>query len=70
MLDSDFYFFRSQLGAGCVSSGFDDYTAELKMATTVDAARDKALQDYRKKLLEHKEVESRLKESKYSVNII
>lgn len=33
--------------------------------TTVaaDPVRDKALQDYRKKLLEHKEVESRLKES-------
>ncbi|OXU19267.1 hypothetical protein TSAR_001542 [Trichomalopsis sarcophagae] len=32
------------------------------MAATVDAVREKALQDYRKKLLEHKEVESRLKE--------
>lgn len=31
---------------------------------TVDPARDRGLQDYRKKLLEHKEVESRLKESK------
>ena len=30
-----------------------------------DPVRDKALQDYRKKLLEHKEVESRLKESEY-----
>lgn len=30
----------------------------------MDAEREKALQDYRKKLLEHKEVESRLKESK------
>lgn len=29
-----------------------------------DVVREKALQDYRKKLLEHKEVESRLKESK------
>lgn len=28
-------------------------------------AREKALQDYRKKLTEHKEVESRLKESKF-----
>ena len=26
--------------------------------------RDKALQDYRKKILEHKEIEGRLKESK------
>lgn len=34
------------------------------MATVVDPARDRGLQDYRKKLLEHKEVESRLKESK------
>lgn len=33
------------------------------MATTVDSVREKALQDYRKKLIEHKEVESRLKES-------
>lgn len=31
---------------------------------TVDTSRDRALQTYRKKLLEHKEVESRLKESK------
>lgn len=31
-----------------------------------DPIRDKALQDYRKKLLEHKEVESRLKESMIS----
>lgn len=30
----------------------------------VDPARERGLQDYRKKLLEHKEVESRLKESK------
>lgn len=30
-----------------------------------DPVREKALQDYRKKLLEHKEVESRLKESKF-----
>jgi len=29
----------------------------------MDSTREKALQDYRKKLLEHKEVESRLKES-------
>lgn len=32
--------------------------------TAVEPTREKALQDYRKKLLEHKEVESRLKESK------
>lgn len=32
------------------------------MAT--EPGRDRALQEYRKKLLEHKEVESRLKESK------
>ena len=35
-----------------------------KMATT-DSVREKALADYRKKLLEHKELEARLKESKY-----
>lgn len=33
------------------------------MAAVADPVREKALQDYRKKLLEHKEVESRLKES-------
>lgn len=33
---------------------------------TTDTVREKALQDYRKKLLEHKEVESRLKESKFA----
>lgn len=30
----------------------------------MDAVREKGLQDYRKKLLEHAEVEGRLKESK------
>ena len=30
----------------------------------MDAVREKALQDYRKQLLEHAEVEGRLKESK------
>lgn len=33
--------------------------------TTTEPEREKSLQDYRKKLLEHKEVESRLKESKF-----
>lgn len=37
------------------------------MAATVDSVREKALQDYRKKLLEHKEVESRLKEGESHV---
>lgn len=36
--------------------------------TAPDAGREKALQDYRKKLLEHKEVESRLKESKSNLS--
>lgn len=31
----------------------------------VEVDREKVLQDYRKKLMEHKEVESRLKESKW-----
>jgi len=35
------------------------------MTVAGDTVREKALQDYRKKLLEHKEVESRLKESKF-----
>ena len=34
-----------------------------EMAT--DSAREKALNDYRKRLLEHKENEARLKESEY-----
>lgn len=33
------------------------------MAAVAEPVREKALGDYRKKLLEHKEVESRLKES-------
>lgn len=32
--------------------------------STMDPLREKAFQDYRKKLMEHKEVESRLKDSK------
>lgn len=32
---------------------------------TMELDREKSLQEYRKKLLEHKEVESRLKESRY-----
>lgn len=36
---------------------------------TVDPIREKGLQDYRKKLLEHKEVESRLKERKLNLDI-
>lgn len=36
----------------------------MASTATVDPVRDRALQDYCKKLLEHKEVESRLKESK------
>lgn len=32
--------------------------------STMDTERERGLQEYRKKLLEHKEVESRLKESK------
>lgn len=34
-----------------------------------DPVRERGLQDYRKKLLEHKEVESRLKESKFTDTI-
>lgn len=33
----------------------------------MDSEREKSLQEYRKKLLEHKEVESRLKESKQTI---
>jgi len=33
-------------------------------------AREKILQDYRKKLLEHKELEARLKESKFSYRCV
>lgn len=38
------------------------------MAPTLDPARGKALQDYRLKLLEHKEIESKLKERKSIVH--
>ncbi|XP_054163503.1 26S proteasome regulatory subunit 10B [Oppia nitens] len=37
------------------------------MANTTDAIRDKALQDYRKKVLEHREIEQRLKEVRESL---
>lgn len=37
------------------------------MAAAMDPVREKALQDYRKKLMEHKEIESRLKESMYNI---
>lgn len=36
----------------------------------VEAVREKSLLDYRKKLLEHKEIESRLKESMYSMELV
>jgi hypothetical protein len=39
------------------------------MTTAAEGVREKALSDYRKKLLEHKELEARLKESKYLPNI-
>jgi hypothetical protein len=38
----------------------------IMAAIAMDPLREKSLADYRKKLLEHKEVESRLKESKIS----
>ena len=39
-------------------------SAPAVAAVIVDSVREKALADYRKKLLEHKELEARLKESK------
>jgi len=44
--------------------------AAVSVANTIPTdpatvAREKILQDYRKKLLEHKELEARLKESKF-----
>lgn len=38
-------------------------------APVTDSVREKALADYRKKLLEHKELEARLKESMFHVYI-
>lgn len=38
--------------------------AVSQAANQLENPRDKALQDYRKKILEHKEIEGRLKESK------
>lgn len=37
-------------------------------APTTESIREKALSDYRKKLLEHKEVDGRLKESERNIN--
>lgn len=34
-------------------------------SSAMDPLREKAFQDYRKKLMEHKEIESRLKDSTY-----
>merc|ERR1711988_1988838 len=39
-----------------------EFKMESSPAVAVDSAREKALTDYRKKLLEHKELEARLKE--------
>lgn len=39
------------------------------MAAGADLVREKVLTDYRKKLLEHKELEARLKESKLIYNL-
>lgn len=36
----------------------------------MDASREKGFQDYRKKLMEHKEVESKLKDSKFCVTTV
>lgn len=38
-------------------------------SSAADPLREKAFQDYRKKLMEHKEVESRLKDSKFLLGI-
>ena len=40
------------------------------MSTTTDSVREKALSEYRKKLLEHKELEARLKESMYCILLL
>lgn len=43
----------------------------MTLTSPPEPIREKALQDYRKKLLEHKEVESKLKESKIGyVNLL
>lgn len=39
--------------------------AVAQAPSQLENPRDKALQDYRKKILEHKEIEGRLKESKW-----
>jgi len=43
---------------------FADSRTVEKIKMAVDSAREKALNDYRKRLVEHKENEARLKESK------
>lgn len=42
------------------------YSSKMTVNSSVDSVREKGLADYRKKLIEHKEVESRLKESKFT----
>ena len=49
---------------GGISNGHQAKRSNMAAPTVPDTAREKALTDYRKKLLEHKELESRLKESK------
>lgn len=41
--------------------------AATTAAPATDSVRERALADYRKKLLEHKELEARLKESELSM---
>lgn len=60
MLD---YFFILLLRSVASSSSRNSVTMTVNAGA--DGIREKALADYRKKLIEHKEVESRLKDSKY-----
>lgn len=40
------------------------------MSAAVDQVREKALQDYRKKLTEHREIDARLKDGEYGVPVL
>lgn len=58
------------LREGNIDLKYDLIFKVIKMSAPVtDSVREKALADYRKKLLEHKELEARLKESMFYIYI-
>ena len=45
-------------------------STEVKKAIVVDPAREKSLSDYRKKLVEHREVEAKLKTMREELKVL